>query len=289
MAAAPKPSLMMGRRKPPQKAGAKRRSRGGIPRPRSGGDPPPRVATRPGAPTPALGAAAADLSARQGSSPRSRFPVSASFGVVEYERERAQMVLDLRRMGIRDERVVAAMARVPRERFVRGEDQDVAYGDHALGIAEGQTISQPFVVARMTELLNVEPTHLVLEVGTGSGYQAAVLAELARDVVTVERHLALADRASALLAELGYENVKVVAGDASIGYPPDAPYDRILVTAASPGIAPELVRQCAPDGLIVAPVGDQEMQHLVVRYPDGRETRHGAVKFVPLRGRAGFR
>jgi protein-L-isoaspartate(D-aspartate) O-methyltransferase len=141
----------------------------------------------------------------------------------------------------------------------------------------------------MTELLNVAPTHHVLEVGTGSGYQAAVLAELAHDVVTVERHLALADQASALLAELGYENVKVVAGDASIGYPPDAPYDRILVTAASPGIAPELVRQCAPDGLIVAPVGDQEMQHLVVRYPDGRETRHGAVKFVPLRGRAGFR
>jgi len=191
-------------------------------------------------------------------------------------------------MGIRDERVLAAMARVPRERFVRDEDVDVAYGDHALGIAEGQTISQPYVVARMTELLNVESTHHVLEVGTGSGYQAAVLAELARDVVTVERHAALADRASIVLAELGYENVKVVAGDASIGYPPDAPYERILVTAASPGIAPEIVRQSAPDGRIVAPVGDQEMQHLIVRFPDGRETRHGAVKFVPLRGRAGF-
>ncbi len=198
------------------------------------------------------------------------------------------MVQDLRRMGIRDERVLAAMARVPRERFVRDEDVDVAYGDHALGIAEGQTISQPYVVARMTELLNVESTHHVLEVGTGSGYQAAVLAELARDVVTVERHAALADRASIVLAELGYENVKVVAGDASIGYPPDAPYERILVTAASPGIAPEIVRQSAPDGRIVAPVGDQEMQHLIVRFPDGRETRHGAVKFVPLRGRAGF-
>ncbi|HLQ04438.1 MAG TPA: protein-L-isoaspartate(D-aspartate) O-methyltransferase, partial [Verrucomicrobiae bacterium] len=191
---------------------------------------------------------------------------------MDFEYERAQMVRDLRRMGIRDERVLAAMAKVPRELFVRLEDQDVAYEDHALGIAEGQTISQPFVVARMTELLQVDSTHHVLEVGTGSGYQAAVLAELARDVVTVERHFALADRASALLDELGYENVKVVAGDASTGYPPDAPYDRILVTAASPGIAPELVRQCARDGLIVAPVGDQEMQHLVVRYPDGRET-----------------
>jgi protein-L-isoaspartate(D-aspartate) O-methyltransferase len=207
---------------------------------------------------------------------------------VDFEHERAEMVRDLRRMGIKDERVLAAMAKVPRELFVRDEDVDVAYGDHALGIAEGQTISQPYVVARMTELLSVDSRHHVLEVGTGSGYQAAVLAELARDVVTVERHASLADRASILLAELGYENVRVVAGDASVGYPPDAPYDRILVTAASPGIAPELIRQCGPDGLIVAPVGDEDMQHLVVRYPDGRETRHGAVKFVPLRGRAGF-
>ena len=198
------------------------------------------------------------------------------------------MIADLRQMGITDEKVLAAMAKVPRELFVRPEDRDVAYGDHALGIAEGQTISQPYVVARMTELLDVARSHHVLEVGTGSGYQAAVLAELARDVVTVERHALLADQASVLLAELGYENVRVIAGDASIGYPPDAPYDRILVTAASPGIAPEIVRQCAADGLIVAPVGDQEMQHLVVRYPDGRETLHGAVKFVPLRGRAGF-
>jgi len=207
---------------------------------------------------------------------------------VEFLSERDLMVRDLRRMGIKNERVLAAMAKVPRDRFVRDEDVDVAYGDHALGIPEGQTISQPYVVARMTELLKVDPTHHVLEVGTGSGYQAAVLAELARDIVTVERHASLAHRASILLAELGYENVRVVAGDASVGYPPDAPYDRILVTAASPGIAPELVRQCAADGLIVAPVGNEEMQHLVVRYPDGRETRHGAVKFVPLRGRAGF-
>jgi protein-L-isoaspartate(D-aspartate) O-methyltransferase len=208
---------------------------------------------------------------------------------MDFGYDRDLMIRDLRQMGIRDERVLAAMAKVPRERFVRDEDQDVAYGDHALGIPEGQTISQPFVVARMTELLRVDPMHHVLEVGTGSGYQAAVLAELSHDVVTVEWHAALADRATAVLAELGYGNVKVVAGDASIGYPPDAPYDRILVTAASPGIAPELVRQSGPDGLIVAPVGDQDMQHLVVRYPDGRETRHGAVKFVPLRGRAGFR
>ena len=171
------------------------------------------------------------------------------------------MARDLMRMGIRDERVLAAMAKVPRERFVREEDQDVAYGDHALGIAEGQTISQPFVVARMTELLEVGPDHHVLEVGTGSGYQAAVLGELARDVVSVERHAVLAERARELLADLGYENVRVIAADASAGYPADAPYDRILVTAASPGISPDLVQQLAPGGRIVAPVGNEEMQH----------------------------
>lgn len=207
---------------------------------------------------------------------------------MDYEVERLEMVRDLQRMGIRDQRTLSAMARIPRELFVRDEDQDVAYGDHALAIPEGQTISQPYVVARMTELLEIESTHHVLEVGTGSGYQAAVLAELARDVVTVERYPSLAERARSILDDLGYENVKVVAGDASIGYPADAPYDRILVTAAAPGIAPELVRQCQPDGRIVAPVGDQNMQQLVVHHPDGRETRHGAVKFVPLRGRAGF-
>jgi protein-L-isoaspartate(D-aspartate) O-methyltransferase len=208
---------------------------------------------------------------------------------MDFERDRLAMVHHLRRLGIRDERVLDAMAKIPRERFVRDEDRDIAYGDHALGIAEGQTISQPYVVARMTELLEVSSEHHVLEVGTGSGYQAAVLGELARDVISVERHAVLAEQARDLLGALGYQNVRVVTGDASAGYEEGAPYDRILVTAASPAISPELVRQCAPDGRIVAPVGDEEMQQLVVRYPDGRETHHGAVKFVPLRGRAGFR
>ncbi len=243
-----------------------------------GGPYPQGTGRRPGGPP----------SRREGSVARAVPRFRHTIRSVDFQSDRDLMVRDLRRMGIKDERVLAAMAEVPRELFVRDEDVDVAYGDHALGIPEGQTISQPYVVARMTELLRVDSTHHVLEVGTGSGYQAAVLAELARDVVTVERHASLADRASILLAELGYENVRVVAGDASVGYPPDAPYDRILVTAASPGIAPELVRQCASEGLIVAPVGNEDMQHLVVRYPDGRETRHGAVKFVPLRGRAGF-
>jgi len=195
----------------------------------------------------------------------------------------------LRRLGIRDERVLAAMARVPREEFVRPGDRDVAYGDHALPIGEGQTISQPYIVARMTELLDVRPTHRVLEVGTGSGYQAAVLGELAADVVTVERLAPLADEARARLLRLGYRNVRVIAADASLGHPGDAPYDRIIVTAAAPSIDPTLAAQLTRDGRIVAPVGDEEMQELTVHHAKGREERHGLVSFVPLRGRAGFR
>jgi protein-L-isoaspartate(D-aspartate) O-methyltransferase len=202
--------------------------------------------------------------------------------------DRAEMVRILRRYGIRDRRVLEAMARVPRDEFVREQDRDVAYGDHALGIGEGQTISQPYVVARMTELLATEPHHRVLEVGTGSGYQAAVLAELVREVVSVERHAALADAARERLEGLGYGNVKVIAADASLGWPTDAPYDRVIVTAASPGIDPALAAQLTSDGRIVAPIGDRDRQELVVRYANGREEDHGPVRFVPLRGQAGF-
>ena len=201
---------------------------------------------------------------------------------------RDEMVRQLRRLGIRDPRVLHAMSRVPREEFVRDIDRTIAYGDHALPIDEGQTISQPFVVARMTELLDPGTDDHVLEVGTGSGYQAAVLAELAGDVVTVERHHALAERARNLLARLGYTNVHVIHDDASLGRPEDAPYDRIIVTAATPSIDPALVAQLTDDGRIVAPVGDAEMQELVVRDARGREQRYGAVRFVLLRGRAGF-
>ena len=198
------------------------------------------------------------------------------------------MVEQLKRLGISDPRVLAAMAGVPRERFVRDEHRDVAYGDHALPIGLSQTISQPYIVARMTELLDVRPDHHVLEIGTGSGYQAAVLSALAADVVSVERHAALADEARARLARIGYANITVVHADASLGYLDAAPYDRILVTAATPQIAPELAAQLKPGGLIVAPVGDEEQQELVLRDAGGREGRHGAVRFVPLRGEAGF-
>ena len=199
------------------------------------------------------------------------------------------MVRQLERFGIRDSRVLDAMARVPREEFVGKADRDVAYGDHALGIAEGQTISQPYVVARMTELLATSPDDRVLEVGTGSGYQAAILAELVRDVISIERHASLAEAARDRLERLGYSNVRVIHADASLGYPAEAPYDRIVVTAATPRIDPALAEQLTADGRIVAPVGDLDLQELVVRDARGREQRHGAVKFVPLRGEAGFR
>jgi protein-L-isoaspartate(D-aspartate) O-methyltransferase len=202
---------------------------------------------------------------------------------------RDDMLRHLRRLGIRDARVLDAMAHVPREEFVRDDDREVAYGDHALPIGEGQTISQPYVVARMTELLEPRAADRVLEVGTGSGYQAAVLGQLAGEVVSVERHAPLADAARGVLERLGYRNVRVVNDDASRGLPAKAPYDRILVTAATPQIDPALVAQLTPAGRIVAPVGDQEMQELVVHHANGREERHGAVRFVPLRGQAGFR
>ncbi|MEO8632036.1 MAG: protein-L-isoaspartate(D-aspartate) O-methyltransferase [Chloroflexota bacterium] len=204
-------------------------------------------------------------------------------------RPQLEMLRQLERFGIRDQRVLAAMARVPREEFVSSTDRDVAYGDHALAIDEGQTISQPYVVARMTELLATQPEHRVLEVGTGSGYQAAVLAELVREVISIERHAALADAARERLERLGYSSVRVIRADASLGYPPEAPYDRILVTAATPRIDPALADQLTSDGLIVAPVGDLEKQDLIVRDTRGREERHGHVRFVPLRGEAGFR
>lgn len=202
---------------------------------------------------------------------------------------REDMLRQLERLGIRDARVMEAMARVPREEFVRDEDRDVAYDDRALPIEEGQTISQPYVVARMTELLAVGDGHRVLEVGTGSGYQAAVLGQLAREVVSVERHARLADAARRTLARLRYDNIRVIHDDASLGRPEDAPYDRIIVTAATPTVGPELLAQLTEDGILVAPVGDEDMQELVVRDARGHERRHGPVRFVPLRGRAGFR
>jgi len=197
--------------------------------------------------------------------------------------------LALRRRGISDQAVLRAMEEVPRERFVEQDHREDSYVDTALPIACGQTISQPFVVAYMTEQLQLRPHHRVLEIGTGSGYQAAVLARLAGDVVSLERFRFLADRARQRLAELGCGNVEVLVGD---GYDvPDSAgqFDRIIVTAALEEIPDALVRRLEPDGILIAPVGPQTGSQVLVRL---RKTDKGVeraeligVRFVPaLRG-----
>ena len=198
----------------------------------------------------------------------------------------------LRGRGIRDEGVLAAMASLPRELFVPPDLRSHAYADDALPIASGQSISQPYMVARMTELLEPRPGIRVLEVGTGSGYQAAVLAQLGCSVISMERHADLADAARARLEELGLAGaVTVVIGDGSLGRPKEAPFDGIVVTAAAPGVPEALPAQLADGGRLVIPVGPRRRQELVlvVRRGDAFE-RHecGACVFVPLVGASGF-
>jgi protein-L-isoaspartate(D-aspartate) O-methyltransferase len=198
----------------------------------------------------------------------------------------------LRRRGITDERVLAAMSRVPRELFVPEGVRSHAYADDALPIGEGQTISQPFVVARMTELLAVEAGHKVLEIGTGSGYQTAVLAKLARWVFSLERVGELARAAIGRMRELGIANVKIQTFDGTVGWSEMAPYDRILVTAAAPVAPPPLLEQLAPGGRLLVPEGPRESQQLVLYTKDrfGALLRQEAdsVAFVPLVGRHGW-
>ena len=206
------------------------------------------------------------------------------------EARRSMVQTQLRARGIADARVLAAMERVPRHAFVGDGDLYAAYEDHPLPIGDGQTISQPYMVAAMTETLELTGSERVLEVGTGSGYQTAVLAELAAQVYSVERFRALADKARERL--VGYSNVEVVVGDGTLGWPERAPFDRILVTAAAPAILDPWVEQVIEGGLIVAPVGDRWGQTLTVARKTGRgvktEPLFGCV-FVPLVGEKGFR
>jgi protein-L-isoaspartate(D-aspartate) O-methyltransferase len=199
---------------------------------------------------------------------------------------RMQFLLDLRRRGINDVAVLRALDDVPRERFVADRFADDAYADRALPIACGQTISQPFVVAYMTEQLGVRPEHKVLEVGTGSGYQAAVLSRLAREVVTVERYRTLADTARARLVTLGCQNVDVIVGDGFAGVPERAPFDRIIVTAAAEEVPEALTGQFVEGGVMVLPLGPHGgTQHLVkLTKTAGKLARETllAVRFVPL-------
>ena len=202
---------------------------------------------------------------------------------------RRRMVDDqIRARGIRDPGVLAAMEQVPRERFVSSQEAPSAFSDRALPIACGQTISQPYMVASMTAALELQPEHRVLEVGTGSGYQTAILARLARNVYTIERVEPLLTSARSLLASLGVNNVSYRVGDGSLGWPDEAPFDRIIVTAAAPDVPRPLVDQLVDQGLLVIPVGPEGEQTLIVVERIGaktRETPHFACRFVKLIGR----
>jgi protein-L-isoaspartate(D-aspartate) O-methyltransferase len=189
--------------------------------------------------------------------------------------------------GIVDPRVLDAMARLPRERFVPLDVLAETYADRALPIDCEQTISQPYIVALMTQALELHGDEKVLEIGTGSGYQAAVLAELAGSIISVERHPSLSEMAGQVLASLGYRNVKLIVGNGALGWPPGAPYDRVIVTAATEAIPPPLFEQLREGGILVIPLGDDESQTLTaVRKKDGRPvaTALSGCRFVPLIG-----
>ena len=204
-----------------------------------------------------------------------------------HARRRAAMVALLRARGVGDPRVLAAMSAVPRHRFVRPEQVEIAYADSPLPIGQGQTISQPEMVAVMLEVLALAGGEHVLEVGTGSGYQAALLAKLARDVVTVEIVPELAERARSVLAAAGADNVTVHLGDGSLGWPADAPYDAIVVAATAPRVPEALVAQLADGGRLVLPVAQTLTR--VTRHGDVLdEDRLGECAFVPLVGEQGW-
>jgi protein-L-isoaspartate(D-aspartate) O-methyltransferase len=197
----------------------------------------------------------------------------------------------LRRRGIGDERVLAAIEQVPREDFVGERQRSRAYADAALPIAEGQTISQPWIVAAICQALALGGSERVLEVGTGSGYSAAVLSRLASEVITIERHPSLAERAAEVLGSHGAANVKVLIGDGSRGLPDRAPFDAIAVHATAPAPPPALLSQLADGGRLVAPISseDVDMLTLFIRRGEGFESEViGPCRFVPLIGEGGF-
>jgi len=206
--------------------------------------------------------------------------------------QRQMMVdLQLRARGIQDERVLAAMTRVPRHEFVAQEYHEQAYEDHPVPIGEGQTLSQPYIVALMLEVLLLTGPETALEVGTGSGYEAALLAELARMVYTIERHESLARCAEEVLYRLGYSNVNVIVGDGSQGLPEQSPFDAIVVSAAAPKIPQALFEQLREGGRMVVPVGPAYAQELqLVRKQKGHAIVSSleGCRFVPLIGDQGY-
>ena len=200
---------------------------------------------------------------------------------------RGWLLAELRHEGIRDDRVLNVIARVPREEFVRPQDRGRAYADEALPIGGGQTISQPYTVALMSQLLQLRGDERVLEIGTGSGYQAAVLAELAREVYSIEIDPGLAVSARERLGRLGYHNVKVRTGDGWYGWEEEAQFDAIIITAAAPYIPERLIAQLKPGGRLVMPLGDAGRQSLIRARKQGGELkvkRFTDVLFVPMTG-----
>lgn len=205
---------------------------------------------------------------------------------IDFATARTELVNLLRRE-IKDERVLSAMGRVPREHFVSSTYQQVAYEDRALPIDLGQTISQPTIVAMMTEALKLSGNEKILEVGTGSGYQAAILAELAQWVVTVERHPKLAEKAKKVLDILGYTNIEVHLAEKTLGWSRGAPYEAIIVAAGAPKVPQELLKQLADGGRLVIPVGSRQEQNLlkVIKHNDEIITQNlGPCRWVPLIG-----
>ena len=214
-------------------------------------------------------------------------------GTDPWESARERMVAtQIAARGVGDEQVLAAMRRVPRHLFVPAEVRGSAYSDYPLPIGHGQTISQPYIVAMMTSLLQIQPDDHLLEIGSGSGYQAAVLGILAREVISIERIPEVAQLARKNLADAGITNVTVVIGDGTLGFPGGAPYNGVLITAATPSIPSPLVEQLAEGGRIVAPVGSRDLQELVRLTRKGHDlTREsfGGVVFVPLLGEYGWK
>jgi protein-L-isoaspartate(D-aspartate) O-methyltransferase len=212
--------------------------------------------------------------------------MNSAFPHSDYSDLRLEMVAaQLRARGIGDERVLEAMTRVPRHEFTPEPYREQAYEDHPLPIGEGQTISQPYIVASMLEALALKASDKVLEVGTGSGYVTALLGELAGHVVSIERHASLADGARQLLSAMGYHNVRVMTGDGSAGLAECAPYDKIIVSAAAPQLPPALVDQLAEGGRMIVPVGREDAQQLqLVEIRDGQPQTilRELCRFVPL-------
>jgi len=214
-------------------------------------------------------------------------------GTQPFATERFSMVENqLRQRGISDKRLLAAMGRVPRHEFVSRQNWNEAYADHPIPIAEKQTTSQPYMIAAMVQAAQIKPEDRVLEIGAGSGYQTALLAELASQVFAVERYASLAETAQKTLERLGYRNAKIVTGDGSMGLPEAAPFDAIIVSAAAPRIPQSLVDQLAVGGRLLIPIGDAEQQvlQLIQRNADGTTSVRAleGCRFVPLIGEQGF-